>query len=319
MASWCKPQPALTSFRRCNRRTREHRMTIDRHRNKGDDMPKRVTTAEVMSDPRMRNLVAGRTPYEQFMLAAQVSNMEPEQAKALLDFVRPAGIDYTREVGGRALSWWLGKSRDQIAREVPADKLDSLIGDLTEAGINVPDTLPERTAADIAEDRSRSNVIIPRRPMPRDEGAELPKRSADSEDDDPPVLDETFGENQTPFSQLRGKTEQELRDAGIGTAGIRRIRELEVQAMEREDQASRLERARAAEDEAERLAAENPANPAAAAVVGAPAPAPGTIAAPTADAPATRGRSRATTTRAAPVPPADTGTGGGDGGETPKP
>lgn len=228
-------------------------------------------------NPRVRGLMAGRPVHERFIIAGLSAIMGPEVLNVILNDVRPAAPDLSRVVQGQRLHWWVGKSREQIKRELPDDaNVDEVIAALMEAGYEqVPEQPIVRDPAELADDRSRSALVLPRIPTaPPGPDAPRPQRAADSVEQPAPapVTEPTFGDEQLAFSEVRGMSDSELRQIpGVSTNAIREIRRLELQYADREAAAMRNETAVKERNEALRLASQSETNPAAAGLATAPA------------------------------------------------
>lgn len=201
-------------------------------------------------DPRVLSVAAGRPPHERFIIIGMAYAMPPDMLNVALNESNPGGPDFTEVVADRPLHWWLGKSREQIQRETSdTEKTDAVVAAMEKRGMQVTAQPVGRDQAEITEDRQRAPVTLPRRPEPARPEDERPAPG-------PTTTEPTFGNDQIPFSELRGLSDEELRaNEGIGDAAILEIRRLEGEALRRDMDAANGPQAQADRNEAIRRAA----------------------------------------------------------------
>jgi hypothetical protein len=209
---------------------------------------------------RVMELYRGKPPSEMFTAVGFANQMDTDDLRDLLNMVSDTGpIDYNAKYAGKPVSHWLGKSVEQIHRELgDSDKTSAVVEGLRSMNLQVPGVTPVMTTADIAEDRQRTTYLGPRRPLGPQEGEELPETQDGGELEVAEYAEPRFGNDQIPFSKLRGQPDDELRkNPGIGTNAIVEIRRLEMESAQREAEQSRTDQGREEMQEAIQRANEN--------------------------------------------------------------
>lgn len=226
-------------------------------------MAKKQDSERVGLMRRVAEIYRGRPAHEVFMATAFANNMDNDQLRQLLDSVSPSGeMDFNRQLAGRPVHHWLGKSAQQIHNETQdADKTDEVIAGITEMGGHVANVQPVITDADRANERMFSRYLGPRRPIPVDP-EKLPDTQDGGELEPAESPEPTFGNDRIPFSELRGKTNEQLREIpGIGSQAIERIRQLEMEAARQENERWLNEQGREQATTDVELANESTSNP----------------------------------------------------------
>lgn len=180
-------------------------------------------------DPRIINLARGRAPFDRFMIFAFAMNMPPEAIDAVFGELDPQGVDFARQVEGKPLMHWLGKSREQIGKEMDNDdeRIENVLAQFQNSphGQYAGEENVGRTQGEITEHRQNIGNAGPIAP---------PLKFLDAENNEP-----VFGKDQIPVSELFGKTDADLLEIeGIGKKTVNRIRELQAV---KEQQASETE------------------------------------------------------------------------------
>lgn len=164
-------------------------------------------------DPRVSALALNRAPYERFIILMFGVMASPEVLNAVLAEIVPQGIDYTREAEGKSLHHWLGKSRDQIAKELDGDKakVENVVDALAEVGVDVQNG-EKKSVRRKSKRESEGEGERPAR------GENRPARRAEQEP--------SFGNDQIPLSELPESDEDILKIPGIGEATLAEIKKL---------------------------------------------------------------------------------------------
>lgn len=185
-------------------------------------------------DPRVRNLMQGQTPAMRFILAGLVLSMGAEQSRALLDAIEPNAVGdlNTRiEATGKPLHHYLGKTREQIQRELDGDdeKVDAVVQALRDSGRPLPEDVEAQPLPE-----TMTGVGSPRVGSPGDDAEAQRLDEAARAGGGRPIGNEgmatrepTFGRDQIPFSELSALSDAELRQVeGIDDAQIAEINRL---------------------------------------------------------------------------------------------
>jgi hypothetical protein len=176
---------------------------------------------------RIAQIMRGRPVHERLQIALMAAVAEaahgPDGLNAIVDQVQPSGADFSAQVGGKPLHFYLGKSEAQI-RAQAGDHADEVLSALEDRQIEVPERVTTRTGFEESEDRAQRGVRYPSAPHPDSPFAGGIPLGANAQ------TEPTFGDEQTPASELWGMSNEELlSQPGISQPALQQIRQLQWQ------------------------------------------------------------------------------------------
>lgn len=191
-------------------------------------MPKNTKSGGEPLDPRISAMSQGQPPLIQFIAAALCSLLGKSETDKLIDQYAPRDIDWTEKVAGHPMHWWNGKTRDQIMQQLKTEP-----GDAKKRLSEIEDALdarglqfPEDYAKEHPEEFPGDNIRMAGEGDDKGDG-DIVEGDEGEPDNSAPSEETKFAGY--PYSELRGKSDQELLAMqNVGERTIAKIREFEA-------------------------------------------------------------------------------------------